>query len=66
MLEAKRAFYALCTHIDRQIRYLVGTLRLEGQLDDTIVILSSDHGDMPGKHGIVAGGPSMRARPESR
>ncbi len=50
----KRAFYALCTHIDHQIRYLVGTLRLEGLLNDTIICFTSDHGDMLGNHGMVA------------
>lgn len=54
MLEAKRAFYVLCTQIDHQIRYLVGTLRLEGLLDDIVVMFTSDHGDMSGNHGIVA------------
>ena len=54
ILEAKRAFYALCTQIDHQIRYLVGTLRLEGILDDTIILFTSDHGDMLGNHGMVA------------
>jgi len=53
-MEAKRAFYALCTQIDHQIRYLVGTLRLEGILDNTIVMFTSDHGDMLGNHGMLA------------
>lgn len=54
LMEAKRAFYALCTQIDHQIRYLIGTLRLEGILDDTIILFTSDHGDMLGNHGMVA------------
>ena len=54
LMEARRAFYALCTQIDHQIRYLVGTLRIEGILDDTIVMFASDHGDMLGNHGMVA------------
>ena len=33
--EARRAFYALCTHIDHQLRVVLGTLREEGVLDDT-------------------------------
>ena len=51
---AKRAFYALCTHIDHQIRLLIGTLREEGLLDDTVVAFTSDHGDMLFDHGFVA------------
>lgn len=54
MMAAKRAFYALCTQIDFQIRYLIGTLRLEGILDDTIIMFTSDHGDMLGNHGMAA------------
>ncbi|MGC1439095.1 MAG: sulfatase-like hydrolase/transferase [Burkholderiaceae bacterium] len=50
----KRAFYALCTQIDHQIRYLIGTLRLEGLLDNTIICFTSDHGDMLGQHNMVA------------
>ncbi|MEM7024743.1 MAG: sulfatase-like hydrolase/transferase [Pseudomonadota bacterium] len=51
---ARRAFYALCTHIDHQIGSLIGTLRDEGILDDTIVMFTSDHGDMLGDHGMWA------------
>ncbi len=51
---AKKAFYALCTQIDYQIRYLIGTLRLEGILDDTIIMFTSDHGDMLGNHDMAA------------
>ncbi|REC94377.1 sulfatase-like hydrolase/transferase [Kushneria indalinina] len=49
-----RAFYALCTHIDHQIRVLIGTLREEGLLDNTIICFTGDHGDMLGDHGFYA------------
>ena len=48
---ARKAFYALITHIDHQIRVVLGTLREEGLLDNTIIALTSDHGDMLGDHG---------------
>jgi arylsulfatase A-like enzyme len=51
---ARRAFYALCTHIDQQIGHLIGTIREEGILDDTIIMFTSDHGDMLGNHGMWA------------
>lgn len=51
---AKRAFYAQCTHIDQQIRLLIGTLREESLLDDTIIGFFSDHGDMLFDHNLVA------------
>ncbi|MEZ4865142.1 MAG: sulfatase-like hydrolase/transferase [Caldilineaceae bacterium] len=51
---ARRAFYALCTHIDHQLRVVIGTLREEGLLNDTILLFTSDHGDMLGNHGMWA------------
>lgn len=51
---ARAAFYALCTHIDHQIRRVIGTLREEGELDRTVIMFTSDHGDMLGTHGIWA------------
>ena len=50
----QRAFYALCTHIDHQLRVVIGTLREERLLDNTIILFTSDHGDMLGNHGLWA------------
>ncbi|MEM7117673.1 MAG: sulfatase-like hydrolase/transferase [Chloroflexota bacterium] len=52
--QARRAFYALCTHIDHHIGRLIGTLHWEGLLEDTIIMFTSDHGDMLGNHGMWA------------
>lgn len=49
-----RAFYAQCTHIDHQLRLLIGTLREEEILDNTVILLTGDHGDMLGAHGLYA------------
>ena len=46
--DIRRAFYALCTHIDHQIRVVIGTLREEGLIDNTILCFTADHGDMLG------------------
>jgi arylsulfatase A-like enzyme len=54
---ARQAFYAQCTYIDHQLRLLIGCLREEGLLDDTIVMFTSDHGDMLGHHGLWAKPP---------
>jgi len=51
ILGIRRAFYALCTHIDHQLRVVIGTLRQEGQLENTIILFTADHGDMLGNHG---------------
>lgn len=50
----RRAFYALCTHIDHQLRVVIGTLREEGLLDNTIICFTADHGDMLGNHNLWA------------
>ena len=51
---ARRAFYALCTQIDHQLRLVLGTLREEGLLDDTYILFTCDHGDMLGNHRLWA------------
>ena len=51
---ARRAFFAQCTHIDYQIRLLIGTLRESNLLEDTILVFLSDHGDMLFDHNMVA------------
>lgn len=50
----RQAYYALCTHIDHQLRIILGTLREEDLLDDTIILFTSDHGDMLGDFGLWA------------
>lgn len=50
---AKRAYYAQCTYIDHQIRLLIGTLREFGLLEKTILVFTSDHGEMLFDHGMV-------------
>ncbi len=52
--EALQGFYALCTHIDHQLRVVIGTLREEDLLDNTAICFTSDHGDMLGRHGMWA------------
>ena len=51
---ARKHFYALCTQIDQQIGLLIGTLREEGELDNTIIMFTSDHGESMGNHDIWA------------
>ena len=51
---ARQGFYAQATHIDHQIRLVIGLLREENLLDNTVVAFTSDHGDMLGNHGLFA------------
>ncbi len=48
----RKAFFAMATHIDHQIRAVLGTLREEGLAEETIVAFTSDHGDMLGQHNM--------------
>ncbi|MCH3918235.1 MAG: sulfatase-like hydrolase/transferase [Spirochaetia bacterium] len=52
LANAKKAYYATCTHIDHQIRLVIGTLREEGILEDTILLFTADHGEMLGNHNL--------------
>nr|WP_306267972.1 sulfatase-like hydrolase/transferase [Pararhizobium sp. IMCC3301] len=54
LADMRRAYYAMCTHVDHQIRVVLGTLREERQLDNTIIVFTSDHGDMLGDFGLYA------------
>ncbi len=45
-------YYAMITAVDEQIGRILKTLAEEGLADDTIVLVSSDHGDMLGSHGL--------------
>ena len=51
---ARRAFYALSTHIDHQLAAVIGTLREQGLHDDTVIMITADHGEMLGNHGLWA------------
>lgn len=52
--QLRQAFYALCTHIDHQLRVILGTLREEELLDNTVILFTADHGDMLGDFGLWA------------
>ncbi|TWT57440.1 Arylsulfatase [Thalassoglobus neptunius] len=51
------AYYAMVELIDDQVGRMIETLRETGQLDNTIVIFMSDHGEMLGDHGLYLKGP---------
>jgi arylsulfatase len=47
---ARAGYYALITHIDNQIGRLVNALKEYGVLQDTLIVFTSDHGEMLGDH----------------
>ncbi|NKB66112.1 MAG: sulfatase-like hydrolase/transferase [Candidatus Latescibacteria bacterium] len=57
-----RAYYAgLVKQIDIEVGRIVAALEKKGQLDNTIIILSSDHGDYLGDHGLGGKGSYYEA-----
>ena len=49
---ARHGYYANTSYFDSWVAELVKTLEEIGQVDDTIVIVTSDHGDMLGDRGL--------------
>jgi choline-sulfatase len=49
---ARRAYYGAISYVDNHIGKLIDVLRETGRLDDTVVILTSDHGEMLGERGL--------------
>lgn len=50
---ARAAYYALITHIDHQIGRLLQALWEYGELNNTIILFTSDHGDLLGDHNLI-------------
>lgn len=58
--EARRMIaltYGMVTMIDDAVGRIMETLRAAGLADNTIVMFTSDHGDLMGDHGIMLKGP---------
>ncbi len=53
----RAAYWAMIDLIDVQVGRMVEALERTGQLEDTLVIFTSDHGEMLGDHGIYMKGP---------
>jgi choline-sulfatase len=49
---AAQAYFAMVTGLDRRIGSILNALEQQGILDDTIVIYTSDHGEMLGRQGL--------------
>jgi choline-sulfatase len=49
----RRAYLGLVTYVDRKLGELVKTLEDTGQLEDTLIVFTSDHGDMLGERRMV-------------
>jgi choline-sulfatase len=49
---ARHAYYAMVSYIDDKVGHLLETLKRAGFEDNTIVVFTSDHGDMLGERGM--------------
>ena len=47
-------YFAMVTGVDNQIGRVLQTLKDEGLYDNTIVVITSDHGEMMGSHGLMS------------
>lgn len=48
---ARVAYYGLCSFLDRQVGRVLEALESAGETDNTVVVYTSDHGEMLGEHG---------------
>jgi choline-sulfatase len=49
---ARRAYYAMISHCDDVLGRLLGALEVSGIAENTIIVVTSDHGDMLGERGL--------------
>lgn len=49
---ARHAYYGSISYVDERIGELLGAIERAGRMDDTVVILCTDHGDMLGERGL--------------
>jgi choline-sulfatase len=48
----RQNYTAMCENVDRSIGFFLDKLASLGQLDNTLIVFSSDHGEMLGDHGL--------------
>ncbi|HLT59565.1 MAG TPA: sulfatase/phosphatase domain-containing protein, partial [Microlunatus sp.] len=55
--QVKAAYYAMVTLIDDEVGRILDVLERQGLAEDTIVIFTSDHGELLGDHQLMLKGP---------
>lgn len=53
----RASYWAMCDLIDAQVGRLISVLDATGQRENTLIVFTSDHGEMLGDHGIYLKGP---------
>lgn len=59
LTEYRRYFFACVTEVDLALKRLIDELEAVGELDDTLLVFTSDHGDMLGNHRMTHKGKSF-------
>ncbi|MDA3799071.1 MAG: sulfatase-like hydrolase/transferase [Kiritimatiellae bacterium] len=54
LMDRQRHFYAMVTGVDMAVGRVLDVLEQNGELDDTLIIFGSDHGDACGDHGAIS------------
>ncbi|MEM7189579.1 MAG: sulfatase-like hydrolase/transferase [Pseudomonadota bacterium] len=49
---ARAAYFGLCSFLDAQVGQVLAALEARGQAEDTLILLTSDHGEMLGHKGF--------------
>ncbi|MEV5967010.1 sulfatase-like hydrolase/transferase [Kribbella sp. NPDC051952] len=57
--QVKAAYWAMVSLVDDEVGRILAALEAEGLADNTIVIFTSDHGEMLGDHQLMLKGPMM-------
>ena len=57
--DVRAAYYAMVTLVDDEVGRILDVLEATGEADNTIVVFTSDHGEMLGDHQLMLKGPFM-------
>ena len=57
--DVRAAYYAMVTLVDDEVGRILDALEQTGEADQTIVVFTSDHGEMLGDHQLMLKGPFM-------
>jgi arylsulfatase len=57
--EIVRDYYAMVTFVDDEVGRILATLEAQGLRENTLIVFTSDHGEMLGDHRLLLKGPMM-------
>ncbi|MHA6620659.1 sulfatase-like hydrolase/transferase [Pseudonocardia sp. DLS-67] len=57
LAEVRAQYYAMVTLVDAEVGRILDALDAEGLAEDTVVVFTSDHGEMLGDHQLMLKGP---------